>query len=51
MTKIVLSIYLPETIRTYIEDVAEAQDRPLTWVAYKFLEYAVEHHKKGEFEV
>jgi len=35
----------------YIVELARALDRTKSWVVRKLLEYAVEQHKKGEFEL
>ena len=37
--------------KIYIEDIAVALDRPISWVLRKMIEYAVEQHKKGKFEL
>jgi len=46
-----LTVYLPDNLKNYIEDVAVALDRNKNYVTLKLLEKAIELHKKGEFEI
>ena len=43
--------YLREQDVVYIEDLAQALDRTDSYVIARFLEKAIELHKKGEFEI
>jgi len=35
----------------YIKNLAASLDRTPSWIIRKMIEYAVEHHKKGELNI
>ena len=45
------TIFLRDSDRKYIEDVAEAVDRHLNYVALRLIEAGIEAHKRGDFEI
>ena len=47
----VVATRISDQDKIYLEDVAVALDRPLSWVLRKMIEYAIEQHKKGELNL
>ena len=49
--KKVMAFRIKDGDKIYIEDLAIALDRTESWVIQALIEYAIKHHKKGEFEI
>jgi len=46
-----IGVRIRDEDKNYLEDIAVALDLPLSWVVRKMLEYAIEKHKAGEFNL